>query len=238
MNINMNMSFLCWNCRGAAAKSFIGRVKDVLAGKNVSIFVLLETRVSGVKADRIIRKLGFNTWIRLEATGYAGGIWILWNKEETSIRYISSTTQFIHVQVAMPHSPQYFWMSCVYAEPNHQLRVPLWEDLINISSSISGPWQVLGDFNSYLTCDDKKGGSNPNLRSMNLFWNCIQQCSLLDMEYVGDRFTWEKNMLKERIDWVFSNTDWNDAFPFAKVHHLSNFNSMTQTIFPRSNRIS
>ncbi|MBA0838857.1 hypothetical protein Goarm_004645, partial [Gossypium armourianum] len=38
------------------------------------IICLLETRVSGSKADKIIAKLGFQYSHRVEAIGYAGGI--------------------------------------------------------------------------------------------------------------------------------------------------------------------
>ncbi|XP_017620776.1 uncharacterized protein LOC108464989 [Gossypium arboreum] len=39
---------------------------------------LLETRVSGPKADSIISKLGFECSHRVEAVGFSGGIWIGW----------------------------------------------------------------------------------------------------------------------------------------------------------------
>ncbi|KAH1096692.1 hypothetical protein J1N35_013613 [Gossypium stocksii] len=43
------------------------------------IVSLLETRVSGAKADKIIAKLGFQFSHRVEAIGFFGGIWLGWN---------------------------------------------------------------------------------------------------------------------------------------------------------------
>ena len=44
-----------------------------------SIIVLLETHVSGVRADEIYRRIGFLGCYRVEAHGHAGGIWVLWD---------------------------------------------------------------------------------------------------------------------------------------------------------------
>lgn len=73
------MNCIAWNCRGAASKKFPGRLKDMLQGQGANILVLTETRASGQRADMIIRRLGFKDWMRVEATGYARGIWLLWN---------------------------------------------------------------------------------------------------------------------------------------------------------------
>ncbi|KAK5773021.1 hypothetical protein PVK06_049324 [Gossypium arboreum] len=49
-----------------------------------NIISLLETRVSGSKADKVIAKLGFQFSHRVEAVGYAGGIWIETEKNRIS----------------------------------------------------------------------------------------------------------------------------------------------------------
>ncbi|KAI9087001.1 hypothetical protein K1719_030962 [Acacia pycnantha] len=86
------MNILSWNCRGAVARLFPGRVRELIQASDIYVLVLIETRVSSVKADRTVRKLGFSNWIHLEAIGYAGGIWILWHDDYVSINYVSSST--------------------------------------------------------------------------------------------------------------------------------------------------
>ncbi|XP_028785413.1 uncharacterized protein LOC114741329 [Neltuma alba] len=228
------MNLLSWNCRGAASKSFPARLRDVLRGKQANLVILVETRVNGVKADRIMKKLGFNNWIRVEATGYAGGIWLLWNDDEVNIHYEFSTTQLLHVQVSMVNSNHSFWLSCIYAEPSCQLRIALWHDLTQISSSMSEPWLVISDFNAYLSNADKKGSDHLNVTSMRQFNDCIQQTQLIEVDYVGDRFTWERDILKERIDWAFTNDLWLQRYPLTKVHHLCKFGLDHRPLFIRN----
>lgn len=66
-----------WNCRGAGNKTFPRMVKEVKKKYAINVLGLIETRISGDRADKVVRKLGFSDWIRVEATGFAGGIWIL-----------------------------------------------------------------------------------------------------------------------------------------------------------------
>lgn len=108
-----------------------------------------------MKADRIIRRLGFTNWIRVEATGYAGGIWMLWNESCVDVMYSFSTTQLLHCKVNYKDSPTAFWITAVYAEPNFCNRKVLWGDLENLAMHMNEPWVVLGYFNAYQSPADK-----------------------------------------------------------------------------------
>lgn len=61
---------------------------------------------------------------------------------------------------------------------------------------------MLGDFNAFLSVEDKSGGAAPNRRDMRQFGDWVFNASLEELHTVGERFTWERNMLKEKIDWV------------------------------------
>ena len=45
---------------------------------NPTLLGLLETKCSGERADVVCHRLGFDSWVRVEALGYSEGIWILW----------------------------------------------------------------------------------------------------------------------------------------------------------------
>jgi len=42
-----------------------------------SIIALVETRISGTRAQATCDKIGFSTSVRVEAQGFQGGIWVL-----------------------------------------------------------------------------------------------------------------------------------------------------------------
>lgn len=70
-------NILVWNCRGAAKRSFHTLISDLKRKYGFSILILLETKISGEQADKVIRKLPFDGVFRVEANGFAGGIWAL-----------------------------------------------------------------------------------------------------------------------------------------------------------------
>ncbi|KAI9126350.1 hypothetical protein K1719_002771 [Acacia pycnantha] len=99
---------------------------------------------------------------------------------------------------------------------------------------VNGPWVVMGDFNAYLHVEDKKGGSRPNLSSMRQLGECISQSHFTETDVVGEKYTWEHDLLKERIDWDFTNIESNCFHPLTKVYHLNKFGSDHRPIMLRS----
>ena len=45
------------------------------------------------------------------------------------------------------------------------------------------------------------------------FRNCLGECGLEDMGYIGDRFTWRSGEIRERLDRVVCNVKWSNKFP-------------------------
>ena len=86
------------------------------------------------------------------------------------------------------------------------------------------------DFNEILSSDDKFGGLPVNLRRSNLFNNCLNACSMIDLGFHGPHFTWSnlrevRYLIQERLDRGFANALWRKAFPEASVHHLTRTHS-------------
>lgn len=90
------LMILVWNVRGAAGKDLWYAVKELKARHRVQIVVLVETRCSGISAQRAIKGMGFKFQIVEEARGMSGGIWVLWNDENINISVQESSKQFIH----------------------------------------------------------------------------------------------------------------------------------------------
>lgn len=60
------MIIVSWNCRGACGRPFPLRVRELIKRHAVEILILVEPRVSGQKASKIIKRLGFTNWIRVD----------------------------------------------------------------------------------------------------------------------------------------------------------------------------
>lgn len=154
----VNMNILLWNCRGALNVDFKSRVLEMMINHQSSIMVITETRVGGDRAERIIAELPFDGFYTTDTIGYAGGLWLLWKKEEAEISVLSSTEQEIHATVKVRSSNLTWIISPVYASPRLSERKILWSNLTTVAQLHNLPWLVLGDFNAVLCGEDKYGG--------------------------------------------------------------------------------
>ena len=56
-----------------------------------SILVVMETRMGGNRAAKIIEGLPFDGFITTNIVGYAGGLWVLWKSDDVEVLPLSST---------------------------------------------------------------------------------------------------------------------------------------------------
>ncbi|XP_019166674.1 PREDICTED: uncharacterized protein LOC109162425 [Ipomoea nil] len=77
---------------GAGGRNFQRILKTLLKNHKPDLIGLVEPKVSGDHANDICSKLGFDDWVRVEAIGFSGGIWVLWNKP------LDITVEFTHPQ--------------------------------------------------------------------------------------------------------------------------------------------
>ena len=68
--------------------------------------------------------LGFDHWIRVEAVGYGGGIWVLW-QDTLQVKILRTRPQFVHM-VVTPQGGQPWLLSIIYGSPNPSLWKYLW----------------------------------------------------------------------------------------------------------------
>lgn len=213
------MNSLVWNCRGAGARTFPASVKDLMRIYRLDFIAILEPRVSGSHTDDIIRRTGLHQGARVEARGFAGGIWCLWRHSCPPIQVISFSNFCVHLCVN-PASPNCWVFFVVYASPQRLEREEVWCELLDFGHSIHEPWCVAGDFNQVLYSHEKQGGSPFNRAASDSFAQCINGCHLVDMGFKGHLFTWKRGDLKERLDRVWCTTGWQACFPNSSVTHL------------------
>ena len=177
---------------------------------NPAILVVMETRVGGDREREITDKLPFANAYHTETSGYAGGLWMLWNSDRVNLIPMSSTEQEIHAIVKVPNSHSNWLFTAVYASPRSAERHILWNNLIKVLELHNLPWVMAGDFNEPLTEKDKYGGKTVSVNRSFLFKERLDKCSMIDIGFTRARFTWTnkspiQSLIQERIDRFFVN---------------------------------
>ena len=65
------IKLLVWNCCGIASKGVAYVVKDMKDRYKLDVLVILEPRISGVHASKVIKCWGYRKSIKMEADGFA-----------------------------------------------------------------------------------------------------------------------------------------------------------------------
>lgn len=125
--IFVSMNILCWNCFGACKKGFRRAIRYLCNQPKVDIFALFETRVLGERVDAICNRMLFDGCVRVEAMGFAGGIWLLWKKERVDLSVVNSNRNFIHA--IWGSNGQRFHLFFVYGQPTVSRQEVFWKEL-------------------------------------------------------------------------------------------------------------
>ncbi|MCI32166.1 hypothetical protein A2U01_0053378, partial [Trifolium medium] len=102
----------------------------------------------------------------------------------------------------------------------------LWHELKLYADQMREPWMLAGDFNDIACSAEKKGGVAASARKCNIFVERINSCHLLDLGYVGTKFTWRGPLyhgggrIFERLDRALCNDVWRLEFSKAFVRTL------------------
>jgi len=89
----------------------------------------------------------------------------------------------------------------------------------------------MGDFNNIKDAREKKGGAPVDAQACRRFTNNIESCGLIDMGYLGSRFTWKggiresRKRVFKRLDRGLANPIWRLVNPEAKLEVLTRINS-------------
>lgn len=191
---SLTMNFLVWNCRGAGGKHFPALIKDCLHIYKLKFVALLEPRIHGTTADRVIQRIGLDGVVKVDANGFSGGLWCLWNPAHLNVNVISSSRYCVHLRLNSTLANS--WMlTIVYASPQPALQSAVWEELLSFKPSITCPWLVAGDFNCVLHAAKKVGGVPFNDRLRGSFATCVEECSLINLDFKGSPFTFSRGTL-------------------------------------------
>ncbi|KAI9126193.1 hypothetical protein K1719_002614 [Acacia pycnantha] len=173
---------------------------------------------------QVIKSRGFKKSEKVEAEGFSGGIWLLWNIDELVVNVKVRDEQFLHCDVNLGGEAMLF--TTIYASPIEQKRIRLWDTLLQLASGIFEPWLLAGDFNDIKTPLEQIGGGRVSELRCRRFNEWIEDCKLIDIEAKGPLFTWKGpkweglERVYKRLDRCLCSTSWQDRFEEAEVRVL------------------
>ncbi|KAI9114176.1 hypothetical protein K1719_014826 [Acacia pycnantha] len=109
------------NDRGAASKAIVAVIRDMKKHYILDIIVILEPSISGRQENNVIKSWGFKNSCRMEAEGFLGGIWNLWEMVELVVNVLVRDEQFLHCRLGLGREVMTF--TAVYASPTVQREV-------------------------------------------------------------------------------------------------------------------
>lgn len=133
---------ISWNIRGIGSQGSLERLKTLKRQHKFPYMFLQEPKVYSRKIDKFKRRLGYTFCFH----NCSNKIWNFWSKDIT-IDIIEDREQHVLIHISHQHEPVNFHISVIYAKCEELHRIPLWNELRDISNRISGPWGVVGDFN-------------------------------------------------------------------------------------------
>ena len=134
------------------------------------VIVLLETHISGSKADTVCNKIGFRGQYRVDARGFQGGIWILWTDDMVQLHILEPHEQFVTVEITSNGNRSWLF-TVIYASPHPFVREELWEKLEARASTVNRPWLLAGDFNETRSLAERDHGGSDMPRRCSKFNN-------------------------------------------------------------------
>lgn len=101
----------------------------------------------------------------------------------------------------------------------------MWTDLLNLTQIIDLPWLIAGDFNDIVCMSERARCSEGTIRRCNLFAEWVEEMRLVDLGFIGPKFTWHRGTNTEsrrsaRLDRGLCNVEWHNQFQNAIVKHL------------------
>ncbi|KAL6228156.1 hypothetical protein ACLB2K_002110 [Fragaria x ananassa] len=160
-------------------------------------------------------KLGFTGSFCVPSDEGCQGLALLWTAET---QIIIRTHSFHHIDVKIRDSGQspQFRFTGIYGWAAQADRWKTWELIRKLGDEICDlPWLMGGDFNEVLCRADKSGGA-PRATAMLEFQQAMVDCALLDVRFLGSRYTWSNKFTKERLDRRFQTLPWKNKYPFSK----------------------
>ncbi|KAK2442416.1 hypothetical protein QL285_013611 [Trifolium repens] len=174
-----------------------------------------ETKTDGVSAN-LCHTLWGNTdcdWACLPAVGNSGGILSIWKKSLGSVVFSIMGEGFVGVCLDLVDKPVRCCVINVYAKCNITDKRRLWREVLMSRRGFGEvAWCIVGDFNSVLNSNERRGVRMANLvtNEMVEFGNFVRDLEMIDMPLLGRQYTWfhPNGFTMSRLDRMLISSDW------------------------------
>lgn len=117
----MKVDVFVWNCQGAGNPKFHRILKEYLRDFEPDVVVLVKIRISGLRADSVIKGIKMPHSHRVEAQGFSGGIWLLW-ETDVIVDVESNNFQFVQLKVKFLELQDWVLFSGIYGSLSGTIR--------------------------------------------------------------------------------------------------------------------
>ncbi|KAJ8423470.1 hypothetical protein Cgig2_013513 [Carnegiea gigantea] len=154
---NHPIKIFVWNVQGARSSEFMNVLKEHIGIQQPTILALVETHITGSRAQFVCDRIGYGWCFHVEAQGFRGGIWVLWRSEDVGVNIIRHHDQYVTIEVNKQcYNP--WLLTVVYASPHITLGETLWRELHQFDTQCTTPWLLVGDFNKMINLEERNHG--------------------------------------------------------------------------------
>lgn len=218
-------NFFVWNVRGLNGRARRCVVREFVLKEHVCVLCLLETKVDVLSATWASELMGNNfDYCCVPSLEASGRIIVVWRRDRWTSS-VSSCRSFSATVCLTPASASDdpCWLTAVYGPVEDSAKPAFLAELLDVRSTVSGPWLLCGDFNMIYQAADKSN-SRLNLRAMRRFRRALDDLQVQELHLNGCLFTWSNERLHptlERIDRTFATVEWLERYPNHLLKTLS-----------------
>jgi exonuclease III len=189
MNCTRKISIVSWNVRGLGEDDKCISVRDVFATCRPAIALVQETKVRDVSSQKIKSFLPANLSAHcfLAADGSRGGIVTAWDKTHLALVSSHSRLYTLTTVLSFAATDLHITITNVYGPSYHNYTASFLDELRDLSTSVTGPWLMAGDFNLIRDASEKITTTSmppEQLHSMLLSMICRCWSSLFLITYI------------------------------------------------------
>ncbi|KAF8114914.1 hypothetical protein N665_0031s0005 [Sinapis alba] len=117
------------------------------------------------------------------------------------------------------------FMTFVYGDHVLERRDQVWERLTRFSTTRTGLWFMIGDFNEITDHNEKEGGRRRLDNSFLPFKQMLSDCGMIEFPFTGNMLSWVGkraggSTVRCKLDRAVGNEDWLERFPHTAVKYL------------------